>query len=167
MAEQFRIEKRESFRVLGYAIETTNKHNEGRKVIPEQWANFERDNLKEVLLPLNNQEPFGVLGISVYNVDKSDARKFDNYIAVASNQTKTDELKEYIVPACTWAVFTCTIETISKTEIDAIVKWLPRSNYKPLNTGYITGKMKSGVPDIQAYGKDGLVEVWVAVKEKK
>ncbi|MEG0661185.1 MAG: effector binding domain-containing protein [Anaerorhabdus sp.] len=167
MTQPFRIEKRESFRVLGYVIETTNAHNEGRKAIPEQWDSFKKNNLKDVLMPLNNQEPFGLLGISVYNTDANDKRKFENYIAVSTSQTEISELKEYTVPACTWAVFTCTIETIGKTEIQAIMKWLPKSNYKPLNTGYITGKMKSEAPDIQYYGKEDLVEIWIAVKERK
>lgn len=166
MNQPFRIEKRESFRVLGNVLKTTNKHHEGRKVIPLQWELFHSHHQDHVLLPLNDQEPFGVFGISVYNVNEKDSREFDHYIAVSSSQPMTDELKEYIVPACTWAVFTCTIETIAKTEVQAITKWLPKSKYKALNSGYITGRMKSGAPDIQYYGKDGLVEVWVAVKEK-
>lgn len=32
--------------------------------------------------------------------------------------------------------------------------------------GYITGRMKAGAPDIEYYGADGHVEVWVAVREK-
>ena len=44
-------------------------------------------------------------------------------------------------------------------------KWLPKSNYRPLNKGYLAGRMKSGAPDIEYYGKDGLVEVWIAVRE--
>lgn len=30
----FRIEKKESFRVIGYMIQTTNKKGEGRKAVP-------------------------------------------------------------------------------------------------------------------------------------
>lgn len=166
MNQPFRIEQRESFRILGYVIKTTNGRGEGRKVIPEHWAAFEKDNLAETLMALNDQEPKGVFGISVYNTDADDARKFEYYIAVSSNQAESNEVTEYIVPANTWAVFPCTRETIGKTEVQAITKWLPKSNYKPLNSGYITGKMKSGAPDIEYYGKDGLVEVWVAVQEK-
>lgn len=166
MTKPFRIEQRESFRILGYVIKTTNKRNEGRKVIPAHWASFKRNNLNDVLSPLNNQEPFGVFGVSAYNTDKNDARNFDYFIAVSSDQSQTKELVEYIVPANTWAIFPCTIETISKTEVQAIMKWLPRSKYKPMNSGYITGRMKSGAPDLQYYGKDDSVEVWVAVKEK-
>lgn len=76
-----------------------------------------------------------------------------------------EELVEFTVPAVTWAVFPCTMETMGKTEAQAITKWLPKSNYKPLNKGYITGRMKSGAPDIEYYGKGGDVEVWIAVEE--
>lgn len=76
-----------------------------------------------------------------------------------------EELVEFTVPAVTWAVFPCTMETIGKTEAQAITKWFPKSNYKPLNKGYITGSVKSGAPDIEYYGKDGDVEVWIAVEE--
>lgn len=166
MNQPFRIEKRDSFRIVGYVINTTNKRREGKKTIPTHWDTFKKNNLQESLMPLMNQEPFGVFGISVYNIDDSDSRKFNYYIGVSSKQPITDEITEYIVPAHTWAVFPCTVETIGKTAVQAITKWLPKSNYKPLNSGYITGRMKSGAPDIEYYGKDGVVEVWVAVKEK-
>ena len=166
MNQPFRIEQRESFRILGYMIETTNKGKQATKEIRKHWENFQKNHLEEIVLPLNNQEPLGVFGISVYNVNEKDARQFKYYIGVSSNQPETNELSEYTVPASTWAVFPCTIETIGKTEVQAIMKWLPRSNYKPLNAGYITGRMKANAPDIEYYGKDNVVEVWVAVKEK-
>ncbi|MEG0365673.1 MAG: effector binding domain-containing protein [Coprobacillus sp.] len=164
--EAFRIEKKESFRVIGYSIVTTNKRKEGRKAVPIHWENFLKQNKQDILLSLINQEPYGLLGINVYNINQGDSRIFRYYIAVPSDEPIQDELDEYIVPAMTWAVFPCTRETIGKTEAQAITKWLPRSKYRPLNSGYITGRMKSLAPDIEYYNKDGNVEVWVAVEEK-
>lgn len=112
------------------------------------------------------QESHGLFGINIYNTDPKDSRKFEYLVAVPSNSDICDGLSEYTVPARTWAVFPCTQETIGKTEVQAITKWLPKSKYRPLNKGYITGRMKSGAPDIECYGKDGQVEVWIAVKEK-
>ncbi len=106
------------------------------------------------------------MGINIYNTDQKDSRKFEYIIAVPSGRDVYDGLSEYIVPAGTWAVFPCTQETIGKTEAQAIMKWLPKSKYKSLNKGYITGTMKSGAPDIEFYGEDGKAEVWIAVKEK-
>lgn len=163
----FRIETKESFRVFGYKIQTTNHKREGRKAILSLWAMFKEEGLETPLLALANQEPQGLFGINIYNTDEADSRKFEYMIAVSSDCDVQDELTAYTVPAMTWAVFPCTLETIGKTEAMAISKWLPKSKYRPLNKGYLTGRMKSGAPDIEHYGNDGLVEVWVAVEEKR
>lgn len=162
----FRIEKRDSFRIIGYLLHTTNQRGEGRKAIPQHWSRIMNGGLDKPLLEAGNQEPYGLLGINVYNTDSADSRKFEYIIGVPSDMDVYDELTEYTVPSMTWAVFPCTRETIGKTEAQAISKWLPKSKYRPLNKGYITGRMKSGAPDIEYYGKDDLVEVWIAVKEK-
>lgn len=162
----FRIEKRNSFRVVGYLLPTTNQRGEGRKAIPRHWAQIMNEGLDKSLLEAGNQEPYGLLGINVYNTDQTDSRKFEYIIGVPSDMDVYNELTEFTVPAMTWAVFPCTRETIGKTEAQAISKWLPKSTYRPLNKGYITGRMNSGAPDIEYYGKDGLVEVWIAVREK-
>ena len=56
----FRIVKRDSFRVVGYRIQTTNKRKEGKKMIPAQWKEFREKGQQAVLLPLMNQEPYGL-----------------------------------------------------------------------------------------------------------
>ncbi|MBS7008678.1 GyrI-like domain-containing protein [Anaerostipes sp.] len=162
----FRIENRDSFRVVGSMIRTTNKKGEGRKAIPRHWSEIKKDSMEQTLMELSDQEPQGLFGINIYNTDKTDSRIFNYMIAVSSSRDAEDGFTEYIVPAMTWAVFPCTAETIGKTEAQAITKWLPKSKYKPLNKGYITGRMKSGAPDIEYYGQGGYAEVWIGVKEK-
>ena len=164
--EPFRIENKDSFRVVGYLIKTTNQKGEGRKVIPLHWSKIRENHLESSLLKLADRETDGLFGINIYNTDPGDTRIFEYIIAVSSDHAAPDELAEYTVPAMTWAVFPCTRETIGRTEARAITKWLPKSKYRPLNKGYITGRMKSGAPDIEYYGKDGRVEVWIAVREK-
>lgn len=51
----FRIEKRDSFRVVGSLIETTNKKGGGRKDIPIFWSKFKEDNLEASLLDLSDR----------------------------------------------------------------------------------------------------------------
>lgn len=165
MDTPFRIETKDSFRVVGYLIQTTNQRGGGRKAIPSLWSKFKAENLEKPLFSLSNQESQDLFGVNIYNTDQADARKFEYMIAVSSDRDSPDGMAEYIVPAFTWAVFPCTLETIGKTEAMAISKWLPRSDYQPLNKGYLTGRMKSGAPDIEHYKKDGLVEVWIAVQE--
>lgn len=166
MNAPFRIEKRDSFRVVGYVIDTTNQKKAGAKAIPDQWAQFHEAGSQNALMPLMNQDPYGLFGISVYNIDEKDSRRFRHLIAVSSDGEAGPGMDVYTVPAATWAVFPCTMETIGKTEAMAITKWLPKSGYKPLNSGYLTGRMKSTAPDIEYYGEGDSVEVWVAVREK-
>lgn len=167
MKTPFRIERKDSFRVIGYAIHTTNKKGEGKKAIPLHWDTFKQKQLDSLLLSFGNQQYQGLFGINVYNTDRDDSRKFTYYIAVSSDVKEEDGREEYVVPAATWAVFPCTLDTIGKTEVAAISKWLPKSGYKALNKGYITGRMKSQAPDIEYYGADGQIEVWIAVDETR
>ena len=166
MEPPFRIEKKDSFRVVGPAMRTTNQKGQGRKMIPAHWADFKAKGLEKDLLSRANQEPYGLFGINIYNTDKADPRIFDYLIAVSSDTEAGDALLSYEVPARTWAIFPCTLETIGKTEAQAITKWLPKFKYRPLNKGYITGQMKSNAPDLEYYGENGLVEVWIAVEKK-
>ncbi len=164
MEKPFRIEKMDSFQVIGYKIETTNQKQEGRRVIPEFWEKFRKQQLADRLFPLMDSKPYGILGVNVYNID-TDSRRFDYYIAAASTHSVPESMVAYTIPAATWAIFPCTPETIAKTEVQAIMKWLPKFKYKPINSGYITGRMKAGAPDIEYYGEDDYAEVWVAVRE--
>ena len=166
MNQPFRIEKKERFRIIGYVKHTTNQRRKGRKDIPIFWENVTQAKLQDVLLAKMNQEPFGLFGISVYQSDTRDNRKFDYYIGVSSDKDTTEDMQTYEVPAATWAIFPCTLETMGKTQAQAITKWLPKAGYKPLNKGYLSGLMKSGAPDIEFYGKDDTA-VWIAVAEKK
>lgn len=161
----FRIEKRDSFRVIGYLLSTTNQKGEGKKKIPEFWEKMSVEGHQEKLFEYINQKDKGIFGISVYNTDVNDSRKFNYYIAVASD-IDVGGLDTYIVPALTWAVFPCTKETVGKTEVKAITKWIPKAGYRALNKGYITGRMKSGAPDIESYKEDGSAEVWIAIQKK-
>lgn len=163
----FRIEKKEAFRVIGYRIQTTNQKKTGRKAIPQHWQELQKKKLDQELLALSKQGMDGLFGINIYNIDPNDARIFAYMIAVASDAELSENYCEYNVPANVWAIFPCTKDTIGKTEAQAITKWLPKAGYKPLNKGYITGRMKSGAPDIEYYGSDEQAEVWIAVQEKK
>lgn len=165
MSVPFRIEKKEAFRVIGYRIKTTNKRRAGTKAIPQHWEAIQKSQRDKELLAFAKQDH--LLGINIYNTDTSDARNFEYFIGVQCDAVRFDGCSEYIVPANVWAVFPCTKETIGKTEAQAITKWLPKAGYKPLNKGYITGRMKSGAPDIECYGSDEQTEVWIAVRDKE
>ena len=167
MKTAFHIEEKQSIRVVGYFLETTNQMGEARKAIPAFWSAIQKDHLDKNLLAMAKDSTQGLFGIHIYQSDPYDSRKFTYMIAVASDHAVQGDLFAYTIPARTWAIFPCTKKTIGKTEAQAITKWLPKSKYKPLNKGYITGRMKAGAPDIEYYHADGNVEVWIAVQEKK
>ena len=167
MKTAFHIEEKQSIRVVGYFLETTNQKGEARKAIPAFWSAIQKDHLDKNLLAMAKDSTQGLFGIHIYQSDPYDSRKFTYMIAVASDPAVQGDLFAYTIPARTWAIFPCTKKTIGKTEAQAITKWLPKSKYKPLNKGYITGRMKAGAPDIEYYHADGNVEVWIAVQEKK
>ncbi len=167
MKTAFHIEEKQSIRVVGYFLETTNQKGEARKAIPAFWSAIQKDHLDKNLLAMAKDSTQGLFGIHIYQSDPYDSRKFTYMIAVASDHAVQGDLFAYTIPARTWAIFPCTKKTIGKTEAQAITKWLPKSKYKPLNKGYITGRMTAGAPDIEDYHADGNVEVWIAVQEKK
>lgn len=166
MNQPFRIEEKEAFRIIGKRISTTNKKHQGKQDIAMLWDDFHKHQEQDIILPMMTQKPYGILGISVYNTVEDDAYLFDYYIGVSSDQQAMDGFESYLVPAATWAVFPCTLATMGKTQVQAIMKWLPKFHYQPCNTGYIRGKMNSSAPDIEWYGQDENVEIWVAVTKK-
>lgn len=70
--EPFRIENKDSFRVVGYLIKTTNQKGEGRKVIPLHWSKIRENHLESSLLKLADRETDGLFGINIYNTDPGD-----------------------------------------------------------------------------------------------
>ena len=110
----------------------------------------------EKLIPLMNNQPMGVLGVSACN-DKEDWRYF---IAVSSSADTDDTLDEYVVPACTWAIFSGSGTGISIQELEQriVTEWLPTSGYEYDNA-----------PDIEVYldqdPENMQYEVWIPVRK--
>lgn len=164
---EHRIVELESFKLVGFKKESTNAKRQGMKDCPAFWNEILAAGKQEALLPLIDHEPFGLIGASFYNIDKTDAKKFDYYIAVATTKDTPSDLFEIEVPASTWAVFPCTRKTNGKTQFAIVTKWAPKSKeYELLNKGYMTGKMTSGGPDLEVYGQEDDVEIWVPVRKK-
>ncbi len=164
---EYRIEKLAAFKIIGYKMHSTNAWMKGMRDCPAFWKKIIKEKKNDVLVPLINRQPLGLIGASVYNVDSNDSRKFDYYIAVSSDAKTSSGLEEYWIPAMTWAVFSCTKKTRGKTQMDIVNKWAPKAEYELLNTGYRTGKMNSAAPDLEVYGRETDVEIWVPVRKKQ
>lgn len=164
---EHRIVELDAFKVVGYKKESTNENQQGMQDCPALWGEVLSASKQEALLPLINREPFGLIGASFYNVDATDAKRFDYYICAATTSETPEGLSEMEVPANTWAVFPTTKEASGQTQFDIVTKWGPQStDYELLNNGYMTGEMVSGGPDMEVYGQGDDIEIWVPVKKK-
>lgn len=164
---EHRIVELGSFKLVGLKMTSTNDNQQGMKDCEAFWNQFISGNKQETVAPLINREPFGVIGASFYNIDPADSKKFDYYIAAATTADTPEGLEEVEVPANTWAVFPCTGKTAATTQVDIVSKWGPESEeYELLNTGYMTGEMSSGGPDLEVYTQGEDMEIWVPVKRK-
>ena len=166
MSIEHRIETMESFRVVGRKISTSNENGKGYQEIPAFWGELLGTGGQMEILPLMDQKPYGLLGINVYNTEPADAQKFDYYIACASDKQTPEGFFEYTVPALTWAVFPCKRGEEVRVMGEIVTDWLPQSEYDLVNSGYETGAMAGGAPDIEVYSEGDDVEIWIAVKKK-
>lgn len=153
----YRIEKKEAFRVVGVSEPLHKEIEKNFEIVPKMWQKAAMDGTVMKLLSMMENQPKGMLGVSVCN----DADVWRYFIAVASS--KEDEtLESYVVPACTWAIFPGkgTPQSIQVLEKRIVTEWLPTSGYEYDNA-----------PDIEVFINDhpteAEYEVWIPVVRRK
>lgn len=152
---EYRIEKRDAFRIVGVSAPLTKDIEENFQQVPQLWARAAADGTIPRLAALMDGEPRGMLGVC----DGLDSSKY--YIAVASSAPAGEGLEEYTVPAFTWAVFPGkgdTAAAIQELERRVVTEWLPTSGYE-----YAEG------PDVEVYLDPECTrfEVWIPVAKAK
>lgn len=152
---EYRIVKKEAFRVVGIGAAMSPHIEESFQEVPALWDRAARENLPARLAPLMDPEMPGLLGIC----DGSGGEQPRYLIAVASAAPLPEGLEEFTVPACTWAVFPgqgSMPEAIQQLEQRVITEWLPTSGYQ-----------YADAPDLEVYlnadPKNSRFEVWVPV----
>lgn len=156
----FRIERKKPFKIVGISCRLSRKLEENFSNIPHEWEKALNNGTLSQLNTLMNQQPFGLLGISVHHT-----KDWRYFIAVSS--TEVDErFEEYDIPAATWAIFSGsgTNRSLQDLERRVITEWLPTSGY-----------VYAEIPDIEVYIKadpnDAVYEYWLPVtktdKEEK
>ena len=157
----YRIETKEAFRIVGAKRHYEIKVEENFAKIPKFWVEMHQAGLIPRLCELMNRPPYGVLGVC----GGMDGKTFDYYIAVASDKAAPDDLVEFEVPACTWAIFECVgamPKAIQELQTRIVSEWLPASGYE-----------YSDSPDIEVYfegdqsAPDYRCEVWLPVTKTK
>lgn len=152
----YRIEKKEAFRIVGISHPLQKELEENFSIVPQMWGRAAADGTIERLAAMMNGQPMGLLGVSTCN-DKEDWKYF---IAVASSADIDSALEEYTVPASTWAIFPGEGTNLSIQELEQriLTEWLPTSGYEYGNA-----------PDIEIYispdPENAKYEVWIPVKK--
>ena len=152
----YRIEKKEAFRIVGVSVPLDRDIEKNFAVIPSKWQETAENGTLQRLAGLMDTEPMGVLGVSVCN----DLEPWKYFIAAASTK-EAEGLAEYVVPAATWAVFPGegANQSIQELERRIVTEWLP-------DTGYEYGS----APDVEVYlnpdPQNARYEVWIPVIKK-
>ncbi|MBD5168563.1 MAG: AraC family transcriptional regulator [Oscillibacter sp.] len=153
---EYRIEKREAFRIVGISAPLDADLEKNFAVVPQMWGKAAADETIPRLAGLMDGQPAGLLGVSACG-DREDWRY---WIAVASSQP-AGNFEEYTVPAATWAVFPGEGANVSMQELErrVITEWLPTSGYEYGNA-----------PDVEVYlnpdPNNAKYEVWIPVVKK-
>lgn len=152
----YRIEKKEAFRIVGIGAKLYKEIEKNFEVVPQMWGKAVAEGILPKLAAMMDAEPKGILGVSAYH--ETEDSKY--YIAVATTQPAGEEFEEYIVPSFTWAVFpgTGSSQEMQEFEKRIVTEWLPTSGYE-----YDNG------PDVEVYlnpdPANATYEVWIPVKQ--
>ena len=152
----YRIETKDSFRIVGVSFPLDKEIENNFIAVPQMWQNAAINGTFEKITPLMNNPPMGVLGVSVCN----NKEEWQYFIAVSSSIDTDNSLDEYIIPACTWAIFSGIGTGISIQELERriITEWLPTSGYEYDNA-----------PDMEVYlnpdPNNMQYEVWIPIKK--
>lgn len=153
----YRIEQKESFRIVGISQPLEKEIEKNFETVPLMWQKAATDGTIEKLAALMNSKPMGLLGVSVCNNEAA----WRYFIAVATTQP-SDDFDEYTVPAATWAIFSGKGTNISIQELEKriVTEWLPGSGYEYGNAADIEVYLNAD-PDNAEF------EVWIPVVRKQ
>lgn len=153
----YRIEKKEAFRIIGIAEELDKDIEKNFEAVPQMWERAAKEGILPKLVGRMDSEPKGILGVSA----TEDGVNWRYYIAAASTQ-EAGEFEEYEVPSFTWAIFSGsgTSDKIQELERRIVTEWLPTSGYE-----YDDG------PDVEVYlspdPMNAVFEVWIPVRRSE
>lgn len=163
-AMEYRIEKRDSFRVVGHVAGgnwTTENASEKATEFWMQLGGNDAERIRRVLELRDGSKPEGLLGISF-----CDEHGFKGYlVGVATSAACPPELQERIVPAATYAVFDCTgpmPNAMQRLQSRILTEWLPDSGYEWAPKAdvevYLSENMTA--PDYQS-------QVWLPIQKRR
>ena len=155
----YRIEKKEAFRIVGLSAPMKINTAENFSVVPQLWGKAAQEGFIPKLASMMNTSIMGILGVSAC----FDNEQWKYFISVATSLPAEAPLEEYTVPAYTWAIFSgegACPQAIQELERRIVTEWLSTSGYE-----YDNG------PDIEVYlepdPSKARFEVWIPVIRAK
>lgn len=157
----FRIEKKDGFRIVGFATKEPMTMEDCFEKVPLFWSEvMKKGGIEKICGIMDGAQPNGVLGVST-----CDDGAFSGYfIAAATHAPCPQEMEEYMVPEGTWAIFDCIgpmPHAIQNLQQRIITEWLPTSGYE-----------YAAAPDIEVYfegdqgASDYRSQVWLPIVKK-
>lgn len=87
----YRIESKESFRIIGASEPLHKEIEQNFHVVPEMWQKAAADGTIAALAQMMDQEPMGLLGVSACHDDE----EWRYYLAVSSSRELTGNIEVY------------------------------------------------------------------------
>lgn len=160
-AMNYKIVKKESFRIVGYKTNEPMTMENCFEICPKLWAEIgAKGGIEKLIKLLQGKEPNGILGVSTCENGDYDAY----YICVATDAPVPEDMSEYIVHETTYAVFEAIgpmPTAIQEVQQRVISEWLPSSGYE-----------YAPAPDIEVYpagnqqADNYRSEVWLPIIKK-
>ncbi|WP_425447333.1 AraC family transcriptional regulator [Dethiothermospora halolimnae] len=157
----YKIVKKEGFKVVGVSRHYTTKNGENFREIPKFWCEMHENGIVEKLE--KEVSDLGILGVC-YNYNE-EQEEFDYMIAREGD--KIEDLEDYDVvdvPSCTFAIFESIgpiPEAIQKITKKIYAEWFPATGYEhakgPELEVYLPGNMDA---------EDYKCEVWIPIVDK-
>lgn len=158
----WKIEQKDSFRLIGKSISISCKDNMHFQKIPEFWNACQRDGIFSKLIALDTASPKGLFGLfGAYN-EQSDEIAYS--IMAASDQKLPQGFAEMYIPGVTWAVFNC---------IGAVPRAIQKG-WQFLNEEWLVKYpfLHAQCPELEwysdgnAYAADYLSQIWIPIMEE-
>lgn len=157
----YKIIKKEEFKIVGISKRVSTKDNENFKIIPKFWDEICKNGTHEKICKSAGE--LGVLGVC-YDSDR-EQEEFSYMIAVeGENIQGVDNCEVITIPDCTWAVFESVgpmPEAIQKIWHRIFAEWFPATKYE-----------HADAPELEVYlpgnpnAEDYRCQVWVPIVEK-
>lgn len=159
----WRIEKKNSFRLIGKSTKISCANNEHYKNIPAFWNECQKNGVYSTLISLDTNNPKGLFGL--FSFYDENTNEIEYSIMVVSNENLPCGFTEMQMPKTMWAIFDCigTVpQSIHKGWNYLNEEWLVKYPFKHAPCPEL-----EWYSDKNAYSEDYLSQIWIPILEEE